>query len=550
LKELDHSHSIVPGNVGTEFQDLQTTLIPTRGKKKYVRKKEDATSKTKETEKAKAVPEKEISPSEKQLDLVAELKKQNKLQKEYHKAVEKEAKQKILWQPHPGPQTDFLASPEYEVGFFGGRGSGKSDCLLVDPIRFVQHDEFKGLIIRKTMPALREIISRAKRLYPKIIPGTRWKEAEKLFEFPSGATIEFGYYDHIDDYDRYHGREFAWLGIDEITQFNSQEYYDNIKSVVRSPNPKLSPRIRCTCNPSGPGRIWVKDYFGIEPGIKTKVTDATFDVGNGLTHTISKKYIIATVFDNPSAVDNDPQYIAFLQSLPPSQRKQWLDGDFEAVDGLAFEEFNRNLHIIEPFEIPHSWLRIRGIDWGYRSKAVCLWMAFDKDGNAFVYRELVTTRVTSDEFAKMVLDLEQNEYVSYGVMDGQAGVQTGINGPTVEEDFLNQGLANTHADKRAGSRIHSKQLIHKYLKVDPETNIPNLRIFNTCKQLINELGSLMVDPNNSEDINQKQEDHAFDALKYALSSRPEPEYGGGDYWDTYKRYEQSKPIIVNPKFGY
>lgn len=444
-----------------------------------------------------------------------------------------------------------IDNPKHEIlttNYVVTKNSGKSICLLVDPLRFVDNPTFKGLLLRKTMPALREIISRAKQLYPKVKPGTKWKEAEKIFEFPSGATIEFGYYDHIDDYDRYHGREFAWLGIDEITQWATQEYYDRIKSVVRSTDPLLDPRIRATCNPSGPGRGWVKEYFGIEPNIKTKSIRTEYEV-LGQIHSISRKYIISTVFDNPSTVENDPQYIAFLQSLPPSQRKQWLDGDFEAVDGLAFEEFTIQTHVIDPFPVPSGWLKVRAIDWGFRGKAVCLWAAFNKEGQAFLYRELVTSKVHSDTFAKMVLELEEGEYVSYGVIDGQAGVQSGINGPTVEEDFIKNGLVNQHADKKAGSRMHSKQLLHKYLRLDPETGEPMLKIFSTCRQIIKELGSLMVDPHNSEDIDQRQDDDAYDTLRYLLSSRPDPEYTGDIFTDS-NRYKQSMPIIVNTKYGY
>ena len=503
LKGLDISQAISPNHIGTSNRDLQIIKQPTTkgGRpKKYVSNEQrqsnetskgqgQSTSKREDSNEGQTKREVQPSISQEQLDLVEELKRRNTLQKKHRAEVEQAVKVKIIWQPHPGPQTDFLSSTEYEVGFFGGRNSGKSDCLLVDPLRFVDNENFKGLLIRKTMPALREIISRAKKLYPKIKPGTKWKEAEKLFEFPSGATLEFGYYDHMDDYDRYHGREFSWLGIDEITQWKSQEYYDKIKSVVRSTDPELTPRIRCTCNPSGQGRVWVKEYFEIDRQHKSKSINTSYEI-LGVKYTISKKYIIATVFDNPSTVENDPQYIVYLQSLPPAIRKQWLDGDFEAVEGMAFDEFDTNIHVIEPFQIPHNWLRVRGIDWGFRGTAICMWIAFDPEGSAYIYREYVTSGVHSDTFAKNVLELERNEHVSYGVLDGQAGVQSGINGPTIEEDFINQGLMSQHADKKSGSRIHGKQLIHKYLRVDEYLGKPRLQIFNNCKRIVSELSSL------------------------------------------------------------
>lgn len=485
-------------------------------------------------------------------DLVQELKERHERNKKRKAQIQEKVSQNILWQPHPGPQTQFLSSTEYEVGFFGGRGSGKSDCLIVDPLRFVKNPNFKGLLIRRTMPALREIISRAKQLYPKMYPGTKWKEQEKIFEFPSGAVIEFGYFDHPDDYDRYHGREFAWLGIDEITQYPDKEYYDKIKSVVRSTDKALQPRIRCTCNPSGPGRIWVKDYFKVGE-IQSNVPQyEEIRITDTEVVKLGKKYIISTVYDNPSAVENDPQYIAYLQSLPEIQRRQWLEGDFEASDGIAFEDFNKKTHVVAPFAIPATWTKIRSIDWGYRSKAVAIWVAIDPDHNAYVYREYVTSQVTADIFAANALQLENNEFVQYGIIDGSVGDQRGISGPTIDEEMRKVGLVSVYADKGKYSRIHGKMLIHKYLRIDPITNQPKLKIFNTCPQMIKELSSLMVDPNNSEDVNTRMEDHAYDALRYALSSRPDPyagSYSKGFGDSSSKRFNEF-PVIVNSIFGY
>lgn len=470
----------------------------------------------KEAEENNKVLEKELGS-----DLLQELRLQHKINKEKQAQATSSINQNILWAPHAGPQTEFLASIEYEVGMFGGRGSGKSDCLLVDPMRFVTNPNFKGLLIRRTMPALREIISRAKQLYPKMYPGTKWKDQEKLFEFPSGAIIEFGYFDHIDDYDRYHGRQFSWVGIDEITQYPEQEYYDKIKSVARSTDPSLQPRIRCTCNPSGPGRVWVRDHFQVSDRDSNEPFFFNVETKNGNVE-VGRKYIMSTIYDNPTAVDNDPQYIAYLESLPEIQRRQWLMGDFEAAEGIAFDDFNKEIHVVAPFKIPNNWLKFRCIDWGFRSKAVCLWVAVDQDYNAYVYREYVTSGVHADIFARNVLDLEYEDNISYGIIDGSVGDQRGITGPTIDEEMRKVGLISTYADKAKGSRIHGKNLIHKYLRIDEDTKQPRIKFFSNCKQIIKELGSLMIDKNNSEDVNTRMEDHAYDALRYGLASRPEP----------------------------
>src|SRR5580692_1590229 len=102
----------------------------------------------------------------------------------------KKPERKVIWKPFEGPQTDFLSADEDEVLFSGGRGSGKSDAFLVDPLRYVHLPYFRALILRRTMPALKDLIRGAKELYFQAFPTVKWREQEKMFVFPSGASID------------------------------------------------------------------------------------------------------------------------------------------------------------------------------------------------------------------------------------------------------------------------------------------------------------------------------------------------------------------------
>jgi hypothetical protein len=62
-------------------------------------------------------------------------------------------------------------------------------------------------------------------------------------------------------------------------------------------------------------------------------------------------------------------YYIMLASLPEAQRKQFLDGDWDAYEDSAFPEFNNTTHVVEPFEIPNGWYKFRAADWGYSSPA-------------------------------------------------------------------------------------------------------------------------------------------------------------------------------------
>lgn len=455
----------------------------------------------------------------------------------------------ILWQPNPGVQTEFLQANEDEVLFAGGRGSGKSMALVVDPLRYIDNKNFRGLIIRRTMPELRELISRARDIYLQAIPGSKWKEQEKMFLFPSGARIEFGYCDSLDDLERYRGQEYTWLGIDEITQFPSAETLEKLKASLRSTDSTLPIQIRATCNPTGAGRGWVKERWvdkapsgvAFKNTYKTRLGDLS----------ITRKWFHSTIHDNPTLLNNNPQYVASLASLKGALGKQWLDGDWVAFEGLAFPEFDKLVHTVKPYKLPPNLYRFRACDWGYASMAVCLWFALDNQDNLIVYREFKTKGMLADEFARKILELEEGEYIRYGVLDGSAWSARGELGESPADTMIRLGTRFTQSDRSPGSRKHGKLRLHHYLKVDEETGLPKIKFFDTCVETIKELESLCLDVNNPEDIDSSKKsslpDHAYDALRYGLLSRPEGKLPANT---PFTSNYNSQPVIVDTTFGY
>lgn len=468
----------------------------------------------------------------------------------------------IAWQPNveanrwheEGPQIAFLKAGEDEVLFAGGRGSGKSSAMLADVIQWVHIPRFRALIVRRTFPELRDLINRAQDLYLKLYPSAKWKEQDKLFLFPSGAKIEFGYCDSMNDLLRYQGQEYHWLGVDEISQFESSEYYIKLKMSVRN-IPKGVPKkfYRATTNPSGPGVNWVKDYW-INQALPGQTFYREFDTPVG-KQIISFKWIQSLPGDNTALIKNDPTYIAQLSSIENEmQRRQWLEGDWDAIEGLAFDEFRRyqsgtgaEWHVVTPFEIPSGWYKFRACDWGYSSMAVCLWFAVDPDNNIYIYREYATARTDAPDFAREILAREAGEYIAYGVIDGSVGDQRGHTGPSIDEQMREVGIRWRYADKSPGSRKSSKMMVHNYLKKDEFTGFPKLKVFKTCQELVKEMTSLCLDPNDSEQVDTKMCDHAYDALRYGLMSRPLTSKYYANWWSN---TPDTKPIAVNPQFGY
>ena len=424
------------------------------------------------------------------------------------KSLRTVAEENVIFRPNDGPQTDFLAASETDVLYGGAAGGGKSYAMLVDPLRFAHRAAHRALILRRSMPELRELIDKSRELYPKAFPGCKYKEVEKLWNFPSGAKIEFGFLERDADVYRYQGQAYSWIGFDEITHQATEFSWNYLASRLRTTDPEIIPYMRCTANPGGVGAHWVKKRY-IDPSPPYE----SFKGADGL----SRKFIPARLDDNPYLA-NDGRYEQMLKALPPTQRRQLLEGDWEVAEGAAFTEFDRHLHVIDPFEIPLHWERTKGIDYGYASESACVWGTIDpNDGTLIIYRELYRKGLLGTDLAFMITEMELNDPMSVpGVLDTACWNRTGQTGPTVGETLVKAGHKLRRADK---NRVAGKIQIHEYLKLQ-QSGRPKIQIFNTCPNLIRELQSIPLDKSNPEDVDTKASDHAYDALRYLIMARP------------------------------
>ena len=366
--------------------------------------------------------------------------------------------QEVIFQPNDGPQTSFLASAEREVFYGGARGGGKSYAMLVDPLRYCHKAQHRALLIRRSMPELRDMITHSQRLYSRAFKGARWREQEKEWRFPSGARIEFGYAENMTDVLRYQGQSYTWIGVDELPQYPTPDVYNFLRSSLRSVDPEIPVFMRATGNPGNIGSQWVKEMF-VDPAEPNKAFNVSIDTPTGIRK-ISRRFIPAKLQDNPYLMQTDDYYI-MLASLPEVQRKQFLEGDWSAFENSSFPEFNKTTHVVDPFEIPRGWSRFRSADWGYSSNACCLWFAIDWDNNLWIYRELYTKKITADEFARKVLEAEQGEFMRYGVLDSSTWARRGDVGPSIAETMIQEGCKWRPSDRSPKSRINGKLEIHK-----------------------------------------------------------------------------------------
>jgi len=156
----------------------------------------------------------------------------------------------VAWTPHEGPQTNYLSRGEFEVLFGGAAGPGKTECLVMDAGRDTDLKNHKALLLRRTFPQLQEIIDRCFIWYPML--GGTYRSTEHRWYFPSGSTIQLGHMQHELDMYNYQGKEFSFIGFDELTHFTEKQYL-YLFSRCRSPDPLIKCHVRATSNPGGQG---------------------------------------------------------------------------------------------------------------------------------------------------------------------------------------------------------------------------------------------------------------------------------------------------------
>ena len=305
-----------------------------------------------------------------------------------------------------------------------------------------------------------------------------------------------------------------------------------MSSRLRTTDPDLPIFMRATTNPGGPGHGWVKRMF-IDPApANTPFVAKDLETGEELrypdTHPdrpgeplFKRRFIPASLYDNPYLA-NDGAYEANLLSLPEMQRRQLLDGDWAVATGAAFPEFRQSVHVVDPFEIPDTWRKFRSCDYGYSSFSACHWFAIDPSYETLiVYRELYVSKHTGRDLAQAVLEAERGENIAYGILDSSCWHNRGQIGPSIAEEMISMGCRWRPSDRTAGARVAGKNRFHEVLKVDPDTEMPGIVFFNTCRQIIADLPVIPSDPKGSDDIDPRYaSDHAYDSVRYGIMSRP------------------------------
>jgi predicted phage terminase large subunit-like protein len=230
-------------------------------------------------------------------------------------------------------QKVFLRTYGIEALFGGAAGGGKSSALLMSALQYVDIPGYSAILFRRTFADLSlpgALMDRFKAWIDNY-DDVHWNANSYVATFPSGARVSFGYLNNTNDYLRYKGSEFQFIGMDEVTEIRESDYrylFSRLRRPANGPLSEVPLRMRAASNPAP---NWVRQRFIVE-GIQ----DGRIFVPSKLT-------------DNPGI--DALSYRQALSALDPIERRRLEEGDWWATTlGSLFER--TSAIIIDSNEVP------------------------------------------------------------------------------------------------------------------------------------------------------------------------------------------------------
>jgi len=310
------------------------------------------------------------------------------------------------------------------------------------------------------------------------------------------------------------------------------------------------PMILCGSSPGGVGHCWVrKTYVNAAPPFEVVKQDKA---EGGML----RQFIPAKLADNPTLMENDPEYLDRLEGLGDAALVRAMrDGDWNIVAGGALDDVWTERLIKPRFKVPHSWRIDRSFDWGSSHPFSVLWWAQAdgteatlEDGSKFapprgsivLFHEWYGAKGPNEglkmpprDVAKGI-NLREASLIDGGWIagkpkagpaDNQISAVNQPGTPTIADEMAGEGVRWQPSEKSPGSRKIGLELMRSRIreagKDYPEN--PAMYIMNHCVQAIDHLPVLPRDPKNPDDVDSSAEDHDYDAARYrVLASNDRP----------------------------
>lgn len=411
-------------------------------------------------------------------------------------------------------QLQFCQSTTKYTLYGGARGGGKSFVVRHKAIQLaMRYNGINILIVRRTFPELEE--NHVRQFRTLLYGIAKYNTQNRIFNFPNGSKIKFGYCNTDADMDQYQGQNYEVIFMDEATHFTNYMFMkftqcNRMSGEIRfnslEDEQKFKTRMYLTANPGGVGHTWVKRLF----------VDRRYE---GKEKPEDYSFIPCTVYENEYIMQNDPSYVESLENLPEKEKQAMLYGDWNVFEGQFFDEFNEEIHVFgDNVEIEQSWRHYRARDYGL-DMTDCLWFAIDENDTMWVYRELARPNLTVVQSGKAINALTKPHEEPYlDICPPDMWNRNGQTGRNAVDFLIRQ--CDQRPTKANNDREIGWLMVKERLQVNSVTGMPRLMIHKSCENLIYSMKMIQHDDKKPNDCAKEPHDvtHACDALRYACTS--------------------------------
>lgn len=446
-----------------------------------------------------------------------------------------------MWFYNPTPiAVPFHKSTKPNILFGGAAGGSKSHSARWDAIRrCFAFPKFRAIIMRRTFEELKKnhldnVESECQQMNAffgekKIIYTSTEHEVTVNVHGPGQeAKIFFGHCQNVGDEKKYLGDAYHAVYPDEAATFEQKQII-GVAGRLRSSIRGVKPRLGMTSNPGGSHTLWLRDYYITKQTEKIQQDNPRYKPEN-------YEFIQAMLWDNPYYMDPDGTYSTYEDRLfeyDPERRRQLLLGDWDALAGQFFPEFDSDRHV-KILNIPEGSRIERWVDWGYDPHyGVCLWVAIFPNGRIYVFAEWkfngesAREKLIASEVAKRIQQYTVEEIyrlvpktrrVSKSIGDPSMWGKDGHTGEDYAETFRRSGV---HLIKADNDRNMGWGRLRHWLRLAPD-GMPWIMFHPRCTTTIRVFPSVVRDRNDPDDIDTTGEDHPVDACRYGVMARPSP----------------------------
>ena len=196
------------------------------------------------------------------------------------------------------------------------------------------------------------------------------------------------------------------------------------------------------------------------------------------------------------------------EMLSPEAFAEQFGGEFTTRSGRVYPEFSPETHLIDDYELAHGQIIYRGIDFGFSNPFACVWLTHNGNQWQIIAEYVQSTRVL-DEHISAVNRID-DQLRARGAVIGTSWADP--SGALEREELKIGGIDSSVADNRTTGGI---EIVRQQLKV--RDGKPRMVVHQSCRHLIGEFCNYVwKEAQSDRDVPEKKNDHALDALRYAL----------------------------------